>query len=186
MADTSLSLLDRLRTTPHHETWERFVHLYTPLLMQWARRAGVPQNDIGDLIQDVFILLLKKLPEFTYEPQRGRFRGWLRTVLVNRWREQCRRRMLTFDEESRLAEWPSPASESFWEGEYREHLVGRALTILKADFRPVTWQAFWRVVVDASPPSDVAVELGLTVGAVHAARFRVLSRLRHELSGLLD
>ena len=32
----------------------------------------------------------------------------------------------------------------------------------------------------------VAAELGLTAGAVYAAKFRVLDRLRQELRGLLD
>jgi DNA-directed RNA polymerase specialized sigma24 family protein len=32
----------------------------------------------------------------------------------------------------------------------------------------------------------VARELGLTVGAVYAAKFRVLGRLRQELRGLWD
>jgi DNA-directed RNA polymerase specialized sigma24 family protein len=32
----------------------------------------------------------------------------------------------------------------------------------------------------------VAADLGLSVGAVRAAKFRVLCRLREELEGLLD
>jgi DNA-directed RNA polymerase specialized sigma24 family protein len=32
----------------------------------------------------------------------------------------------------------------------------------------------------------VAAELGLTVGAVYSAKFRILDRLRQELSGLLE
>lgn len=34
--------------------------------------------------------------------------------------------------------------------------------------------------------ADVAAELKLTPGAVRAAKFRVLTRLRTELDGLLD
>jgi DNA-directed RNA polymerase specialized sigma24 family protein len=34
--------------------------------------------------------------------------------------------------------------------------------------------------------TEVAAELGLSVGAVYAAKFRVLNRLRRELHGLLD
>jgi DNA-directed RNA polymerase specialized sigma24 family protein len=32
----------------------------------------------------------------------------------------------------------------------------------------------------------VAAELGISAGAVYAAKFRVLGRLREELEGLLD
>jgi RNA polymerase sigma-70 factor (ECF subfamily) len=188
MDDTSASLLERLRAAPHGDGWPRFVTLYTPLLLAWARRAGVPDADTPDLIQDVFTLLWQKLPEFRYDPQRGRFRGWLRTVTLNRWRELARRRAIPTAGDNGLSDLPTPESESeaFWEEEYRARLVGRAVAILKADFQPATWQAFWRVVVDGQSAGAAAAELGLTVGAVHAARFRVLARLRQELAGLLE
>jgi hypothetical protein len=32
----------------------------------------------------------------------------------------------------------------------------------------------------------VAAELGLTIGAAYAAKFRVLDRLRQELAGMLE
>ncbi len=40
--------------------------------------------------------------------------------------------------------------------------------------------------MEGQPAAEVAAELGLTVGAVCAARFRVLDRLRNELAGLLE
>jgi RNA polymerase sigma-70 factor (ECF subfamily) len=76
--------------------------------------------------------------------------------------------------------------EAAWEAEYRQHIVGRALCIMRADFREVTWKACWEMVVSARPAADVATELGLTVGAVYAAKVRVLNRLREELQGMLD
>jgi RNA polymerase sigma-70 factor, ECF subfamily len=185
MDDTSASLLHRLQSPKSDGAWRRFVELYTPLLLAWARAAGVPESDTPDLLQDVFALLWRKLPEFRYDPQRGRFRGWLRTVTLNRWRELARRRTVT-TVTGVLTELPAPDADGFWENEYRTRLVGRAVGILQADFQPATWQAFWRVVVDGDSAPAVATELGLTVGAVHAARFRVLARLRQELAGLLD
>jgi RNA polymerase sigma-70 factor (ECF subfamily) len=186
MDDTPASLLERLRAAPHGTSWERFVQLYTPLLLAWADRAGVPAADAPDLVQDVFALLWQKLPAFRYDPARGRFRGWLRTVTVNRWRELHRRRTVPTVGGDGIDDVPAPAADAFWEHEYRTHLVGRATTILKADFQPATWQAFWRVVVDGQAAADTAKELGITIGAVHAARFRVLARLRQELAGLME
>src|SRR5688572_30148894 len=90
MHTTSASLLERLRTPDREEAWPRFVRLYTPLLFYWARRAGLPQDDAADLVQDVLVVLVQKLPTFTYEPGKT-FRGWLRTVALNKWRERCRR-----------------------------------------------------------------------------------------------
>ena len=57
---------------------------------------------------------------------------------------------------------------------------------MRADFDDTTWKACWETVVAERPAAEVAAELGLTVGAVYAARFRVLKRLRRNLQGLLD
>jgi RNA polymerase sigma-70 factor (ECF subfamily) len=76
--------------------------------------------------------------------------------------------------------------DRFWEEEYRQHLVGRALQLMQADFQPTTWKACWELVVAGKPAPRVAAELGITTGAVYAAKFRVLSRLREELRDLMD
>ena len=90
MDSTPVSLLERLRRPAEQAAWERFVRLYTPLLCQWARRLGLRGADAADLVQDVFVVLVQKLPEFRYDPRR-RFRGWLWTVTLNKWRERRRR-----------------------------------------------------------------------------------------------
>jgi RNA polymerase sigma-70 factor, ECF subfamily len=76
--------------------------------------------------------------------------------------------------------------QSFDEEEYRQYIVSRALQLMQADFQPDTWKACWEYVVRDRPAADVAVELGISVNAVHLAKSRVLRRLREELNGLLD
>ena len=87
---TRVSLLQALRHSPSAHSWERFVRLYTPLLLYWARRLGLQDHDAADLVQDVLVVLLRKLPEFQYQPGRS-FRGWMRTVLMNKWRDRPHR-----------------------------------------------------------------------------------------------
>src|SRR4051794_1091470 len=89
MNSTPPSLLERVRSSTDQEAWNWFVRLYTPLLYRWVRRLGLQGQDADDLIQDVFTLLIRKLPEFRYDP-RKRFRNWLYTVTVNRLHERRR------------------------------------------------------------------------------------------------
>ncbi len=187
MPTTSESLLQRLRQPGDHQAWGRFVKLYTPLLYYWARRAGLQEHDAADLVQDVLVLLLKKLPHFTYEPGH-RFRAWLRTVTLNSWRDRSKRRATQpLGDAAGLDDLAVPDNlGEFEEAEYRQRLAAKALQLMKSDFQPATWQACWALVVEGRCPEEVAAELGLTVGAVHVAKFRVLNRLRQELKGLLD
>src|SRR5207237_6297459 len=70
--------------------------------------------------------------------------------------------------------------DAFGEEEYRRHLVAQALRVMQADFKPATWKACWEHAVLGRPAAEVAKELGLTPGAVHAARFRVACTARSE------
>jgi RNA polymerase sigma-70 factor (ECF subfamily) len=188
MNTTSVSLLERLRQPADQVAWTRFVHLYSPLLYSWARRTGLQESDAADLIQDVFAVLVQKLPEFRYDPAKS-FRSWLRTVVLNKWRDRCRQRRTQPIQagEAILGELPGPAPDGMWdEAEYRQQVLGRALDLLQPEFQPSTWQAFREHGLAGRPAAAVAGELGLSVGAVYAAKFRVLSRLRQELAGLLD
>src|SRR5882724_11404243 len=93
MDATPLSLLQRLQRSATADDWARFVRLCTPLLFTWARRTGLQEADAADLVQDVFTLLLVKLPTFRHQVA-GSFRGWLRTVTLNKCRERGRRAKL--------------------------------------------------------------------------------------------
>src|SRR5579871_6272699 len=91
MHDTPASLLERLRGPADQAAWVRFTHLYTPLLYHWAKRLGLRPDDATDLVQDVLTALVRELPRFEYD-RGGSFRGWLRVVTINRWRNNHRRR----------------------------------------------------------------------------------------------
>lgn len=186
MTSTPVSLLARLQqSADDRDAWNEFAELYTPFLYHWARRVGASGADAEDLVQDVFVVLVRKMPHFAYDRD-GSFRAWLRTVTRNKWQERRRRAELP-REPGVPVDPPDPADQdAVWEDEYRKHVIARALENLRDDFQPASWRACWEVVAQGRPAAAVAAELGLTVGAVYAAKFRVLARLREELDGLID
>jgi RNA polymerase sigma-70 factor (ECF subfamily) len=185
MNTTSVSLLGRLRQPEDQEAWRRFVHLYSPLLYYWARGVKLPAADAADLVQEVLLVVVEKMPEFAYDPGRS-FRGWLRTIALNKWRQRCRRFTtappLEDAELDALAQ--GNGTDFFAEQEYRQWLVRQALTIMQAEFEPTTWKACWEVVVEDRPAAEVAAELQVSLDVVYGAKSRVLRRLREELDGL--
>jgi RNA polymerase sigma-70 factor (ECF subfamily) len=190
MHTTSVTLLEALRSSTAQDAWRRFVQLYSPLLLRWARQLGLQDSDAADLVQDVFVTLVAKLPGFRYDRD-GSFRRWLHTVLRNRWRDWQRRKTArpVSTGNSTLIEMIPDDDESaadLSEVEYHKQLLNRALQLLRDEFQPITWRAFWEHGVAARPAADVARELGLTPGAVYAAKFRVMTRLRKELNGLVE
>jgi RNA polymerase sigma-70 factor (ECF subfamily) len=188
MTRTPSSLLERLRQPFEPEAWARFVALYTPLIYAWGRRVGLQEQDAADLVQDVFVTLLQVLPTFAYDRQQS-FRKWLRTVTINRWKKDRKR-----PENRNLQAQPGQPEtvavgddlEACWEAEYQQHLINQALRLMRTDFEETTWKACWETTAAGRAAAEVAAELGLSVGAVYAAKFRVLNRLRRELQGLLE
>ncbi|HMO37175.1 MAG TPA: sigma-70 family RNA polymerase sigma factor, partial [Gemmatales bacterium] len=167
------------------EAWHRFVDLYTPLLYHWAQKMSVPANDISDLIQDVFVHLLKELPIYQMS-RRGHFHGWLHTLFKNKALECLRKHQqqpipCTLNDISNQASLTAAEEE-----EYRKYLTERVLHILKQSFPETTWRACWESVVTDRPAEQIAQELGITINMVYLAKSRVLRQLRLELMGLLD
>jgi RNA polymerase sigma-70 factor, ECF subfamily len=189
MHSTPVSLLERLGRPQEKEAWGRFVQLYTPLLCHWARRLEMDGQDTADLVQDIFTVLVQKLPVFRYDPGK-RFRGWLWTVTLNCRRARLRGREgapVLSDDLDGLRQATTPdAVDAFAEEEYRQYLTRRAMELMQAEFRPATWKAFWETVVNERPAVEVGAELGLTENAVYLAKGRVMRSLRRELAGLLD
>ena len=193
MSDTSVSLLDRLRSQPDGPSWRRLVDLYTPLIHGWLRRYEVQPQDADDLVQEVLSRVVRDLPHFEHDRRRGAFRCWLRTITANQlrtfWRARQHRPVVGgSDLERRIEQLEDPASHlsKLWDQEHDRHVLARLLDLVQPEFSPTTWAAFRRVTLDGVRPADVAVELGISVNAVWLAKSHVLRRLRQESQGLLD
>ncbi|MFN4261005.1 MAG: sigma-70 family RNA polymerase sigma factor, partial [Gemmataceae bacterium] len=187
MDHTPASLLERLRQPLAGGAWERFILLYTPLLNRFAYRLGLQGEDAEDLVQDVFALLVRKLPEFDYNHLKS-FRGWLWTITLNQYRQNQRRHTATparHDANMELLVAPLNGSD-VERDEYNRWLIQRAMSLLEKEFQPATWQACWQLVVEDQSAAEVAARLSLSVAAVYSAKARVLRRLRRELAGLVD
>jgi len=195
VAETPPSLLNRLRTDPGDAAaWRQFDALYRPLLTSWLRRQALQPNDVEDLLQDILTTLVRELPRFQYDPAKGRFRDWLRAILVNRlhafWRQRQDRPQATGDSGFQvqvLEQLAAPDGELVrqWDQEHDRYVVQRFLALVRRDFAPNTWQAFERLLA-GEKPAEVAADLGMSVNAVYLARASILKRLREEMSGIVD
>lgn len=187
MFTTQSSLLVRLRAADDADAWNRFVRLYTPLLLHWIGRLGVKSASRFDVCQEVFVVLLDRSSWLAHQRPTS-FRGWLRTVTLNKCRDHLRKMQRATEPEWRdhLEAIERDPAELLTDQEYRIHVAREALALMRDSFAETTWRACWENVVAGRPAAEVAAELGITVNAVYLARGRVLKRLREELSGLWD
>jgi RNA polymerase sigma-70 factor (ECF subfamily) len=189
MLTTSSSLLERLRQPAvNPQAWGRFVSLYAGLLYRWARRWGLQAADASDVVQEVLLVVYRELPAFEPTPEK-RFRSWLWAITRNQVRRLRRQRfpgLASTDlsvEDDLLVLAPQAEHDAAAELALLTH---RAAELFRDDFHPTTWKAFWETAVAGRRGKDVAQELGMSIGAVYAARFRVLHRIREELADFFD
>ena len=169
------------------------VALYGPLVLGWCRAAGLREDDAADVFQEVFQSVAVHLAGFKRDRTGDTFRGWLRTITRNKVHDFFRRREKEPEgiggSEARnlLAELAGAVPPEDPEGAdpAETELLHRALALIRAEFEPRTWEAFWQTAVDGRSAPDVAADLGMTPGAVRVAKSRVLHRLRTDLGDLL-
>jgi len=189
MTTTSESLLFRLQDadSPNEHAWHQFVSIYTPLIFYWARKTGLGQTDAADLVQEVLTLVFQKLPDFQYDSSRS-FRGWLRTVTINKYREVYRRKSsrLATARDSMLENLaPVAVAESTWDIDYARLLVAKSMASMEGDFAAETWQALKLVMGGESSVDEAAQQTNVSAWTIYSARARLMKRLRSELDGLL-
>ncbi len=191
---TRSSLLVRLRDPRDERAWAEFVEIYDPVVYRLARRSGFQDADARELTQEVFVAVAAAIERWEPDPARGKFRTWLFRIARNLTINLLARRRkgpqgtgsTTIHE--LLSQQAAPAAEdsALVEQEYRRELFRRSVARIRGEFRPATWEAFWRTGVEGEEIAAVGRSLGMSAGAVYIARSRVMARLRETIQELED
>ncbi|MCA9193384.1 MAG: sigma-70 family RNA polymerase sigma factor [Planctomycetales bacterium] len=184
--DTRHSLIQRLSDKCDRAAWDQFVAIYEPLVYRLARAKGFQDADARDVAQEVLLAVSRAVDRWEPDGQRGRFRDWLfriaRNLMINFLTRRMHRPIGSGDSGiNKLLNCqcdPNSSESSCFDLEYRREVFCQAAEHVRRKVKPATWQAFWRTSVESQPIATVAADLGISTGAVHIARSRVLGRLR--------
>jgi RNA polymerase sigma-70 factor (ECF subfamily) len=182
---TRSSLIRRVRDPSDAESWREFQELYEPLLRAYVGRHGLSEQDLRDVVQDIFLSLVRALPTFELDRSRGRFRTWLWQVAWHAladWARRQRRQSKAEDEWcQRLAASRPPADQEpddEWVAAYHRRILENVLARVRAESRPMTWSCFEQHLLKGRAAGDVAGELGMSPTAVYTNASRILARVR--------
>jgi RNA polymerase sigma factor (sigma-70 family) len=181
-APTSRTLLYDVREPGDHQAWEEFHARYAPMIRGWCQRWFPREAD--DMVQEVMGELVFIMRSFTYKPEEGRFRGWLKTVTHRMMAQLKRRQPLLVDIAGLDA---AEAGTDLWErlkSEFDLELLEKAKENVRGRVEPPTWSAYTETAEQLRAPAEVARELCMKVGAVYQAKCHVLSLLQQEVAFL--
>lgn len=195
---TRRSLLSRLRDLDDMVSWRDFFDTYWKLIYNAARKAGLPDAEAQDVVQETVITVARRIQEFHYDPAAGSFKGWL--LKTTRWRilDHLRRQKPQYQshsvgDDSRrtaiLEQIPDPASErieAVWEAEWQRNLVDAALQRIKRQVKPKHYQAFELYALKGWPPAKVASTLNINIAQVHLIKHRVGNLVKKEVRRLQE
>lgn len=183
------SLLIRLGdddTLVREVSWQDFHAQYAPILRGFARKAGCPVEQLDDLVSEVMTNFFCAAERFEYDPDRGRFRGYLKTATIRvlqGWRNK-RRGQVQWEPE-RFLEQPQEVDDA-WDREWMEQLLERALQRVAATsaMAPSSFDAFELYGRRGLTLAAAAEQLGMQPEAVKKAKNRVAALVREELERL--
>jgi RNA polymerase sigma-70 factor (ECF subfamily) len=185
---TSRSLIDRVRAM-EPQAWQRLCAIYGPLVYRWGRLAGLQDVDAADIGQEVFRTVAARIGDYRNRQPSGTFRAWLRAITRHKIGDLFRRRASHPAAPGGSAAWDQlhqlPASSLDVQADdplADAGVLHRTLELIRQEFEPQTWQAFWLATTDELPAAEVAARLGTTPQAVRQSKYRVLRRLRQELA----
>lgn len=191
-SSVSSTLLDGLRACDRG-AWERLVGAFGRVIYEWARKQGLQRNDAADVVQEVLTSVVSHIHAFRRDKPSDTFRGWVWTITRNKVRDFGRRaKNRPFavggsDMQEQIHAVPESECESsdgLSVADANCLLMREVLARIRNDFDAKTWQAFWLTTVEGEKSPDVAERLGMKKGAVRAAKFRVMKRVREEFEGM--
>lgn len=88
---TRLTLLERIKDPKDENAWKEFYQFYWDLITGWASKLGATGTRADDVFQETMMCLLRNIREFEYQPEKGRFRSYLKTIVARRVKDAYRR-----------------------------------------------------------------------------------------------
>jgi RNA polymerase sigma factor (sigma-70 family) len=183
-SNTRPTLLESLREGTDPQAWEEFFGRYWPLIYSYAKHGGCSDHTAEDIVQDVLATVFQQRGVFRYDPQRGRFRSWLGTIVRNKIAEHRRRpaqRIRPQGGDSQAAgalqKDNGDSPEAAWEAAFERNLLSALLDVLQAEMDPQRFQAFELFSFCDLSAAEVAKITGLNRHGVYNARRAAMKRL---------
>jgi RNA polymerase sigma-70 factor (ECF subfamily) len=178
---THASLLARLSGGADRGAWAEFFDRYADLIRGFARQLNLQPAECDDILQDVLLALTKSMPDFVYDPAKGKFRSYLKTVVLHAiYRRSCQKvGPISLENLEALTDAATidETVEAGWEAEWRQYHLRLAMKTIASEFNESDRQAFESYALAAADARDTAESLGMSVDQVYQAKSRILRRL---------
>jgi RNA polymerase sigma-70 factor (ECF subfamily) len=181
---THATLLARLSDSTDTRAWREFCDRYGELIRTYARRRGLQPADCEDVLQEVLLGLSRAMPGFEYDPERGRFRGYLKTFVSRAVNHRLRQVYAAAGQQSMEEADAGPGEDAHtavWEDEWRAYHLRQAWQAVGGELSTRHRLAFEALLLDGRDARETAELFEMTLDQVYQIKSRGLRRLSEQI-----
>jgi RNA polymerase sigma factor (sigma-70 family) len=184
---TRVTLIERIKNRREEGGWDDFVSIYRPYIYMVLKNLGVKHEEIDDLIQTVFVTCWKKLPDFDYDPERGKFRYWICRIATwacnNHFRKTSRRNQLFSENMLTLEKSLTPEIEKIADREWKSFISTKAWENVRKNLSGKMLSSYDKI-LEGKSLDDIAAELDVAENTVAVYRSRIEKKIVSEIQKL--
>lgn len=183
MHTTRASLLVRIKDPADGGAWRDFDAIYRPMLFRFATLRGLDHAAAEDVVQHCMVAIHEHIRGFEYDPTKGRFKAWLRTMVNNRVRNLHRDRheknaeTADFKRDQARELSPDEAFDKVWLEEHLRHCLDE----IRAEEGDAAYLAFKAYAIDERAVQDVCDEFKINSGQLYKLKWRLTNRLAEKM-----
>lgn len=182
---TRQTLISRLADQNDEEAWKEFVFYYEDYIKIIFKKFRLSEEQINDSLQNTLLKIWKELPNFNYNPERGRFRSWIYTVALNDMRTMVRKEVKrqSVEKESFLPDLNSNKFETELEDEWKVYISKKAWENIRVELNDVMREAF-ELYLQGLNSREISEKLGISEAVARVYKQRISHRLKYEIKRL--
>lgn len=178
---THATLLARVAAGTDAAAWQEFCNRYATLIQGFAQRQGLQEADCDEVVQESLLALAKAMPNFEYDRSKGKFRSYLKTIVLHEIFRRSRQKhgeVLLGEVDDEVAQAAADSEiERVWEAQWRQYHIRQAMSVIEMEYNEKDRAAFEAYAVAGREAAEVAAELALSVDQVYQAKSRIMKRL---------
>jgi len=189
---TNPSLLRRA-AKGHEPSWMALFQTYQQPVVRFGIRLGLQEGEAKDVLQETMIDLIRVLPAFEYDPDRGKFRNFVSQIArrkIIKFQKKKKRRATIPLEDDGNGKGPAVAEREGYEEvcrteaedlrEWRVAVLESCLVDLKNDssIASSSFEIFTAYAIEGLKAKEVAERFNTSLSNVYQIRMRFVLRLR--------
>jgi RNA polymerase sigma factor (sigma-70 family) len=189
--NTRQTLLEKIRDKHDETSWEDFVYYYKNYIYVVVRSMNLNHHDAEEIVQLVLVKVWDKLPDFQYDSEKGRFRGWLCRVTGNLVKNYLRSRKSQTNRVEKMKEQTPdyldgvsvPEIDVIADREWENYIANMAWNNIENSFSENVKECFL-LMSDGVLVADIAQRMEISESSVYVYKKRVTDRLFAEINRL--